>query len=95
MQKDTQFIQDGGFDMDKINYCLECRKIFISENLCTNCNSSNIKELAMKSPVNIIGTKTKGRFLGVKQGQAEILFTDESKNQSVKCFDISKIKKIL
>lgn len=81
--------------MEKLNYCLECRKIFISENLCTYCSSKSIKELAKKSPVNISGTKTKGKYLGIKQGLAEVLLMDESKNKTVKCFEISKLKKIL
>ena len=47
------------------------------------------------SPINIVGTKTKGRFLKMKQGQAEILFADESRKPSVKCFELSKLKKLL
>ncbi|MCX8130585.1 MAG: hypothetical protein N3I35_10865 [Clostridia bacterium] len=81
--------------MKKLNYCLECKKIFISGTLCTYCTSNNIKELSKRSPVNVIGTKIKGKFLRLRQGQAEIVLVDDNKKRSVKSYEISKIKKIL
>ena len=30
--------------MKRLNYCLDCQRVFTSENVCEYCNSNNIKE---------------------------------------------------
>ena len=81
--------------MERLSYCLECRRVFNSHTECTYCNSSNIKELERKAPVNVIGTKLKGRVLKAKEGIVHLLFEGEKRVKSIKEFEISKIRKVL
>lgn len=81
--------------MKRLNYCLDCQRVFISENLCEYCNSNNIKELKRGKSVNIIGSKDKARYLRYKEGKVSVIVYAENKRKFVKEYDISKIKKVL
>ena len=81
--------------MDKLYYCLNCKRIFSSEDMCTYCQSENIKELTKKSPVNVIGTKQKGRVFKIRQDVVKLLVIDVNKNKLIKTFQVDKIKKLL
>lgn len=81
--------------MEKLNFCLDCKRIFSPSQECSYCKSNNIKELGEKAPVNVIGSKLKGRVLKVSQGIARVIVIDEKKNSSIKEFEVSKIRKVL
>ncbi|MDU4883228.1 hypothetical protein [uncultured Clostridium sp.] len=81
--------------MKRLNYCLDCQRVFTSENSCEYCNSNNIKELKRGKSVNIIGSKDKARYLRYKEGKVSVIVYDENKRKFVKEYDISKIKKVL
>lgn len=81
--------------MDKLSYCLECKRIFNSGTECGYCKSGSVKELGRNSPVNIIGTKLKGRVLKSKDGVAQLLFEGAKRVKSIKEFEVCKLKKIL
>jgi len=81
--------------MDKLNYCVDCKRIFNHASVCSYCNSENVKELAQKAPVNVIGTKLKGRLFKVHSEKAQILIIDEKQSKSVKEFEASKLQKVL
>ncbi len=81
--------------MDKLNYCLDCQRIFDASAQCTYCNSENVKALDRRAPVNVIGTKLKGKVLQTKEGMVHVLFEGEKKVKSIKEFEASKIRKIL
>lgn len=81
--------------MDKINYCLDCRGIFTSVDECSYCKSKSFKELKKDSPVNVIGSKLKGRVLQTKGNMVKILVMDESKNTAIKEYEYSKLRKVL
>ncbi len=59
--------------MRKLNYCLDCQRIFTSENVCEYCNSNNIKELKRGKSVNIIGSKDKARYLKYREGKVSVI----------------------
>ncbi|MCX7922628.1 MAG: hypothetical protein N3B21_11565 [Clostridia bacterium] len=81
--------------MNKLNYCLDCRRIFDSDEECIYCKSQSIKALVKKAPINIIGTKLKGRVLTISQGIVQVLFTGEKRVKTIKQFEASKLKKLL
>ncbi|KXZ40682.1 hypothetical protein SAMN05661008_01604 [Alkalithermobacter thermoalcaliphilus JW-YL-7 = DSM 7308] len=76
-------------------YCIECKRIFSDFEKCTYCSSSNIKKLSLNSPVNVIGSKIKGRVLKIKDDNIRLLYVDEHKNKLIKEFSHDKLRKIL
>ncbi|MCI9070352.1 hypothetical protein [Clostridium sp.] len=81
--------------MRKLNYCLDCQRIFTSENVCEYCNSNNIKELKRGKSVNIIGSKDKARYLKYREGKVSVIVYSEDKQKLIKEYNIDKIRKIL
>lgn len=81
--------------MDKYNYCTDCKRIFTEKSSCPFCKSTQVSELNLKSPVNILGTKVKGRVANFTPGGIKILVVDEDKSKSIREIDSSKLRKIL
>jgi len=81
--------------MGNLFYCLDCRRVFDSENECTYCKSENLKKLSKMAPINVIGTKHKGNVLRVSDQTVSVLLVDLQKQRYVKDFQASEIKKIL
>ena len=81
--------------MSKLCYCLECRRVLDGENQCPYCKSTFIKELCKNSPVNVLGSKVKGRILKIENGKARLLIVDESKQKYIKEYEADKLRKIL
>jgi len=81
--------------MEKLNYCLDCKRIFTLDEKCEYCSSVNIKELAKNAPVSVIGGKLKGKFLNCKQGKAQVLFREQDNTKSIREYEPSKIRKVL
>ncbi|WP_041274705.1 hypothetical protein [Desulforamulus reducens] len=81
--------------MKNLSYCVDCKRIANFSEECSYCQSQNIKDLTRKAPVNVIGTKIKGRVLKVKDQMVEVLYIDENKNTYVKPFEAEKLKKVL
>lgn len=81
--------------MDNFSYCVDCRRIAKFNGQCSYCQSKKIKELHRKTPVNVIGTKIKGRVLNAKDQMLEILYIDENKNTYVKPYEAEKLQKVL
>ena len=59
--------------MHRLFYCLDCKRVFKNEQECQYCNSTNIKDIKKNSPVNVLGTKQKGRVLKVLAKSLEVL----------------------
>ena len=76
-------------------YCLDCMRIFKSEDKCDYCNSGDIKLLKRDAPVNIIGTKLKGRLLRVNENDVSLIIRTENNDKVVKEYDTSKLRKII
>lgn len=81
--------------MKKLNYCLDCQRIFTVNEKCEYCNSNNIKELKRGKSVNIIGSKNKGRYLKYKDGKVSLIIYTEDKQKLIKEYDIKNVRKIL
>ena len=81
--------------MNKLYYCLDCQRVFKSEVSCDFCQSTKIKELVRNAPINILGTKLKGKVFKIEQEMVKVKYNDEHKKVFIKDFEINKIKKIL
>lgn len=81
--------------MQRLNYCLDCQRVFIVKEKCEYCNSSNVKELKRGKSVNIIVSKNKGRYLKYKEGKVSLIIYTEDKQKLIKEYDINSIRKIL
>jgi len=81
--------------MEKLYYCSECKRIIKNEGKCAYCDSSDIKELMLKTSVNVIGTKTKGKVLKIKHGKVNLIVKDEGNNKIVKEYEVEQLKKVL
>ncbi|MBU5437311.1 hypothetical protein KQI42_04780 [Tissierella sp. MSJ-40] len=81
--------------MSKMNYCVNCRRIDYYDGVCSYCQSDNIKTLETKAPVNVIGTKTKGRVLNVKGQMVNIICVSEDKSKYLRECEAQELQKIL
>lgn len=81
--------------MNKLYYCNECKRVIEGSESCSYCSSQLIEELSLGAPVNIIGTKLKGKVLKIKDNTARILIRDEGNNKFVREYDGEKLRKIL
>lgn len=81
--------------MSKLYYCLDCKRVSGNADECEYCKSSSIKELQKDSPVNVIGSKLKGRVLKMDEEKVRLLVVDESKNKFIKEYEPQKLRKVL
>ncbi len=81
--------------MDNLSYCADCRRIDSFNEGCSFCQSQSIKKLVVNAPVNVIGTKLKGRVMKVRDNMVHILYKDEEKNRVIRPFEPIKLQKIL
>lgn len=81
--------------MKKLYYCTDCKRIFAEGVECEYCKSNNVKELVKNSPVNVIGSKIKGKVLKVEDGKARLLISDENNNKFIKSYDAVQIRKVI
>ncbi|WP_040210765.1 hypothetical protein [Clostridium polynesiense] len=81
--------------MHKLYYCADCKRVFGKEDKCEYCESSNVREMKKDSPVNILGTKQKGRVLKIEEDSARLLLINEAKERYVKDYKASDLKKVL
>ena len=80
--------------MRKLVYCLNCRKISYLQETCPNCNSNTFKALSKNAPVNIIGSKIKGRIYKINEESVDVLIVDQQNQKTIKSFDHTKLRKI-
>lgn len=81
--------------MKSLNYCLQCRRVFESNERCEFCNSDKIKPLKKGTSVNIIGSKIKGSVFNWKDDLVNLIIITESKERIIKEYKINTLKKIL
>lgn len=81
--------------MNIMTYCLQCRRIFQGDVACPYCNSTFTKELSKNSPVNVMGSKIKGKVLKVENGKARLLIIDENNEKHIREYEAEKLRKIL
>lgn len=78
-----------------MSYCMDCKRIDYYEGTCSYCQSANIKELKIKTPVNVIGTKIKGRVLKIKDKTINILCMGQGKTKTIREYQADELRKIL
>lgn len=84
-----------GIIINKLFYCLSCKRVINNEQSCEYCKSEEINELLVGVPVNVIGDKLKGKVFKIKDGVVSIILKDASKNKLIKEYEASKLKKVL
>lgn len=81
--------------MKTLNYCLECRRVFKSNERCEFCSSNKIKPLKKGTSVNVIGSKIKGSIFSYKEDLVSLIIITEGKERIVKEYKSNALKKIL
>ncbi|MCM0650544.1 hypothetical protein NBE98_19445 [Clostridium swellfunianum] len=81
--------------MDKLYYCGKCKRVLTSGENCSYCSSSLINELIVGAPVNVIGTKLKGKVLKIKENTARLLIRDESNSKFIREYEGDKLRKVI
>ncbi len=81
--------------MHKLYYCLDCKRVFVNEEKCDYCQSNKVKEVKKNCPVNILGTKQKGRVLKIAKDSASILLINEANETYIKDYSAENLKKVL
>ncbi|WP_053984432.1 hypothetical protein [Niameybacter massiliensis] len=79
--------------MKKVYFCNVCRKVFHEENACT-CEANDIKQVKLGTPVNVIGTKLKGKVYRIKNDVLELVITS-SKDRYIKPCKLEDVRKII
>lgn len=80
--------------MCKAYFCKQCRGIFMEGHTCKCALEGSMKELMRGSPVNVIGTKLKGKVYRIKNDGIEVLLIG-NKNRNIKTYSTNQLKKIL
>lgn len=81
--------------MSNLYYCLDCKRIFSDVDKCAYCSGENIKELATNAPVNVIGSKLKGKVLNIKGDMIRILIKGDGGSKMVKEYKSEQLRKVL
>lgn len=81
--------------MARYYYCSECKKIGKSKVECEGCKGKYLKDLKEGSPINLIGTKQKGRVFRMKENEIVILIKNEFNEESIREVSASEIQKII
>lgn len=81
--------------MNKLYYCNDCKRVINNVENCNYCNGNLVYELVDGAPVNVIGTKLKGRVLKIKENTVRLLIKDEGNNRLIKEYEGDKLRKII
>ena len=76
-------------------YCLQCKRVFFEDDKCKYCNCAAIKPLKINSPVNIIGTKVKGKVAKINKENLTLIIYNEANEKYFKNCTIDEIRKII
>lgn len=81
--------------MRKLYYCEECKRVLDDDKKCSFCNSQSVKELNIGAPVNVVGSKLKGKILKICESNVRLLIRDESNNKFIKEYEHNKLRKVI
>jgi hypothetical protein len=81
--------------MDKLYYCGECKRVVTNSENCSYCGSGFVKELSVGAPVNVIGTKLKGKVLKIKDNHVRLLMRDERNSKFIREYEGDKLRKVI
>lgn len=80
-----------------LNYCTSCTRVS-KENpneSCPYCNKEELLEMKRNSPVNVMGTKIKGKLFKELDETALLIVITENKEKLIKEYSIKDLRKIL
>lgn len=81
--------------MGKLYYCSECKRVFLNEKTCKYCGGQGKKDLKQGTPVNVIGSKLKGKIVRVKGNSVRLLVRDDENNKYIKEYSSEELRKVL
>lgn len=81
--------------MAKLYYCTKCRRIAKDDVKCGFCSSERIKLLKVGDPVNVIGTKQKGKIFKIKDDEVKLIVINAANEKSIKGHKHNEIQKVL
>lgn len=76
-------------------YCLQCKRIFLEDDKCKYCNCAAIKPLKINSPVNVIGSKVKGKVSKINKENLTLIIYNAANEKCLKDYTVDKIRKII
>ena len=76
-------------------YCGKCLRIISAEDLCKYCNSHEIYDLRVGTPVNVLGTKEKGKIFKMSGNKVKVIIKTESKEKIIREYDAERLRKII
>ncbi|MGL4737892.1 MAG: hypothetical protein ACRCW2_10600 [Cellulosilyticaceae bacterium] len=79
--------------MKQFYFCEACKQIFKSSDAC-RCDGKIIKPVKLGTPVNIVGTKLKGKIYRMKEDALDVLITS-TKNKGIQTYPIDQVRKVL
>jgi hypothetical protein len=74
---------------------VKCKRVLDDDKKCSFCNNESVKELNIGAPVNIIGSKLKGKILKIDESKVRLLIKDESNNRYIKEYEHNKLRKVV
>lgn len=78
-----------------LNYCTKCSRVFnTKKDFCPYCESIHFSKLKKNAPVNVIGTKVKGRVFKILGETALLIVITENKEKLLKEYPIKELRKI-
>ncbi|HAZ36286.1 MAG TPA: hypothetical protein DEF85_05920 [Clostridiaceae bacterium] len=81
--------------MGKLYYCKNCRAIVKEEHDSPCCENEKLMELKVGAPVNVKGSKLKGKVLKIKGDELTLVIKDGSNNKFIKEYEYDKLRKVL
>lgn len=81
--------------MSKLYYCVDCKRLFKSSEKCEYCDGNFLKAITNGAPVNVIGTKQKGKVLKVDDSTVKLIVIDETNNKLIKEYKVEQLRKVL
>lgn len=79
----------------KLSYCENCNRVFGTEEVCPYCNGAG-HALKKDAPVNVIGTKIKGRVLrSTNNDSVAIIIRTEDNSKVLKEYSPQNLRKII
>jgi hypothetical protein len=81
--------------MAKLYYCTECRRVEKDSSKCDFCKSEKVKLLKIGAPVNVIGTKQKGKVFKIKEDEVKLIIINEAKERLIKDYKAEELQKVL
>lgn len=79
--------------MKNLYFCSKCRKIF-KELTCPCGGDGEVKPIKLGTPVNVIGTKLKGKVYKMREDEVDVLITS-NKISGIKTYCVDQIRKVL